>query len=622
MPRSRLHLFPLALASCISGAQPLPGETVLVSKSASGSPTNADVDRTSKVSGNGRYVVLSTTATNLHQAATSGTYEFFRKDLVTGSVKLVTSTPEGVASSQIAYSPFISLSGRWCTFTCKHLGSDDNTPDLNDVYLKDVATGSLRLVSTAEDGTQANADSSGGSMSADGQFIAFASKATNLLPGKTNPGYDAYVKDMSTGTLVRVSDRPDGQAVNGDVSGTLSSDGSKVILQSSVPLLPSDTHPGYDIYLKDLVTGRLTLVSVSSSGVLGNKQIVDLAGASADCRFIAFTSNSNNLVPGDTNLAVDLFVKDTRTGALRLASASSSGQQANRGCSGYGMSADGRFVLFTTSASNLVTNDTNDARDSYIKDLLTGECLLVSVNRDGFAAGVYDLGDISDNGSIGIFASGRENITLEPARYQELYARNTGVSSGPATTLSLLPSDLFIGEKVTLTATLRDKASHDGIAGDQVMFMVDSQVVGTATTNAYGVAKFAWIVPESFALGSHTLFASFAGDLDHARIDSEKFVTAQPGPVILSMPDKSGTVGHNVTLSATLKNAANQPLPGRTIEFRVDGALVGTGTTDGTGKATYTYAISVGAGAHEVSSHFAGETKHPEQTATATLTAT
>ncbi|HSI72097.1 MAG TPA: Ig-like domain-containing protein [Fimbriimonas sp.] len=202
----------------------------------------------------------------------------------------------------------------------------------------------------------------------------------------------------------------------------------------------------------------------------------------------------------------------------------------------------------------------------------------------------------------------------------EVFGRGTGVSSGATTTLSPLPSDLFIGQKVTLTATLRDKASHDGIAGEEVMFMVDSQVVGTATTNAYGVAKLAWIVPESLTLGSHTLFASFAGDLDHARGDSEKFVTAQPGPVILSMPDKSGTVGNNVTLVATLKNAANQPLPGRTIEFRFDGALVGTGTTDGTGKATYTYSISVGAGPHEITAHFAGETKHPEQTVTGTLT--
>jgi hypothetical protein len=196
------------------------------------------------------------------------------------------------------------------------------------------------------------------------------------------------------------------------------------------------------------------------------------------------------------------------------------------------------------------------------------------------------------------------------------------MTSGAATTLSLLPTGLFIGQKAVLTATLRDKASRNALAGEEVMFMVDSQVLGTATTNADGVAKFAWIVPETFSLGSHSLFASFGGDLDHARGDKEQFVAAQPGPVHLTVPAKSGTPGARVGLVANLKNAANQPLVGRTIEFFVDGSLVGTGVTDSTGRATYRYLVpaDMNPGAHSLRAHFAEETQHPEASTIQTLT--
>ena len=621
MRTCRLLLFPLALASCTSGAQPLPGQTVMVSKSAAGDRANSNVDSSYGISQNGRFITFNTGATNVHPSATAGTYLCYRKDLSTNKVAIVTSTAAGLPSTQDAFGGEMTPNGRWCTFVCKSFDSSDATPEIYDIYRKDMVSGDVLLVSKASDGTQANANCFGGGISADGRFISFTSAASSLAPGETNPKEDVFVKDVVSGSIFRVSDRPDGTPINADVTGYINGDGLSVVLQTSAALMQSDTHAGDDVYVKYLGTGKLALASLSESGRLGNHQTCDTAGSSQDGRFIAFSSTSDNLVPGDTNLAADIFVKDMRTGYLSRASVSSSGLQANKGCIRGAISADGRFVLFTTAASNLVSNDTNGKVDAYLKDMFTGECRLISVNLSGVAAGINQPGRVSADGSVATFASVSQNITDEPTPHLEVFARGTGFYSGP-TTLSLVPSDLFIGQKVTLTATLRDKASHDGIAGEEVIFMVDSQVVGTATTNAYGVAKLAWIVPESFALGSHTLFASFAGDLDHARGDSEKFVAAQPGPVILTMPDKSGAVGHNVTLVATLKNAAHQPLPGRTIEFRVDGALVGTGTTDGTGKATYTYLISVGTGAHELTAYFHGGTKHVEQTATATLTVT
>src|SRR2546428_413238 len=161
-------------------------------------------------------------------------------------------------------------------------------------------------VSVASDGTQANAGNADSAISADGRFVAFTSSATNLVPGDSNAVADVFVHDRMTATTERVSVASDGTQANG---------------------------------------------------------ASDRAAISGDGRFVAFRSSASNLVPGDTNGALDVFVHDRETGETTIASIASDGTQGNGSSSRPSLSADGRFVAFTSSASNLVPGDTNSTDD-------------------------------------------------------------------------------------------------------------------------------------------------------------------------------------------------------------------------------------------------------------------
>src|SRR5436190_3414638 len=149
--------------------------------------------------------------------------------------------------------------------------------------------------------------------------------------------------------------------------------------------------------------GFTELDSMSSTGVQGN-QDSELPAVSGDGRYVAFASLSDNLVPGDSNGAVDVFVRDRLTGTTERVSVSSTGVQGNagsgllNGMGGPSLSADGRYVAFDSQASNLVKGDTNNAIDVFVRDRLTGTTERDSVASDG-AQGSGEEATISDDGN-------------------------------------------------------------------------------------------------------------------------------------------------------------------------------------------------------------------------------
>ena len=159
----------------------------------------------------------------------------------------------------------------------------------------------IQRVSVASSGVQGNGRSCCPSISADGRFVAFASEASNLVPGDTNGAWDVFVYDRQTGEITRVSVASDGAQGNGDSGGpAISADGRFVAFYSSASnLVPGDTNGVEDVFVHDRLTGQTTRVSVASDGAQGN----DLSwqpSISADGRFVAFASRASNLVPGDT----------------------------------------------------------------------------------------------------------------------------------------------------------------------------------------------------------------------------------------------------------------------------------------------------------------------------------
>src|SRR5439155_14246673 len=156
------------------------------------------------------------------------------------------------------------------------------------------------------------------------------------------------------------------EAAGGSILPEISGDGRSVVfLSESAGLVAGDTNGVSDTFVRDLTTGRIERVSVSSSGEQGNAP--SLSGSiSSDGRLVAFRSDASDLVAGDTNGVSDVFLRDRAAGTTVRVSVASDGSQANGESDSAAMSADGRFVAFRSAASNLVKGDTNGLPDIFV----------------------------------------------------------------------------------------------------------------------------------------------------------------------------------------------------------------------------------------------------------------
>ncbi|MBU4457101.1 MAG: hypothetical protein KKA65_06395, partial [Nanoarchaeota archaeon] len=247
------------------------------------------------------------------------------------------------------------------------------------------AAGITTRVSVASDGGQGNGDSSWGvSISADGRYVAFKSNASNLVSGDTNDANDVFVHDRQSGQTTRVSVASDGAQGNyHSGSPSISADGRYVAFESySNNLVSGDTNDAIDVFVHDRQSGQTRRVSLASDGAQGNYHSGS-PSISADGRYVAFGSYSNNLVSGDTNDANDVFVHDRQSGQTRRVSLASDGTQGSGDSSSPSISADGRYVAFYSDASNLVSGDTNGYWDVFVHDRQSGQTARVSVASDG-----------------------------------------------------------------------------------------------------------------------------------------------------------------------------------------------------------------------------------------------
>ncbi|MBL8801983.1 MAG: hypothetical protein JNN27_08315 [Planctomycetes bacterium] len=230
-------------------------------------------------------------------------------------------------------------------------------------------------------------------LSHDGRWCGFASAAVDLVAGDTNNADDVFVRDALLGTTERVSVATGGaQASGASLFPALSADGRFVAFQSyATDLVPGDTNGRVDCFVRDRLLGVTERVSVSSSGAQGAhpatflQPFERLQAISADGRFVAFSSLHNNLVPGDTNATYDIFVRDRANGTTERVSLGAGGVQSSGTCWQPAISADGRFVAFGGGGATLVANDFNNASDVYVVDRSSGALELVSVGLSGVA---------------------------------------------------------------------------------------------------------------------------------------------------------------------------------------------------------------------------------------------
>jgi Tol biopolymer transport system component len=345
------------------------GTVTLVSQ-ASGVPADRGSSRPS-ISADGRYVAFDSSADNLSGADNDTVQNVFRRDLVGGTTELV-SRADGLAGApgdSHSTAPSISADGRYVAFEsgADNLSASDND-GVFDIFVRDLQAHTTTLVSAVVFFGAGDDDSFDPSISADGRYVAFDSSADNLSLLDRDNAPDVFVRDVPglTMTLASQANGTGGDAQSS--SGSISADGRYVAFSSLATNLSNANNDSvFDIFVRDLQAGTTTLVS-QGSGVGGDGNS-DRASISADGRYVAFASDADNLSTGDNNDFRNVFVRDVHANMTTLAS-HANGLPADNASFEASISADGRFVAFTSAANNVSGSDNDDFENVFRQDLV------------------------------------------------------------------------------------------------------------------------------------------------------------------------------------------------------------------------------------------------------------
>lgn len=365
------------------------------------------------VSDDGRYIAYVSSATNLVSGDTNGVQDIFVFDRVTGITQRVSVDSAGNQSNGVSNSAMISGDGRYVCYqsSATNLVSGD-TNGTQDIFVFDRVTGVTERVSVDSSGTQSNGLSAGAAISSDGRYVTYASVGTNLVSGDTNALSDVFVYDRTTDTTKRVSvDSLGAQASGGaSIAPTISADGRYITYSSlATNLVTGDTNGTTDIFLYDQVTATTQRISVSSSGTEGNGASA-VPIISANGQYVTYLSSATNLVTGDTNTMQDAFVYNTSTGTTERV-LGTNGVQGNFSTTTSSISGDGRYVVISSQADNLVSGDTNAQTDIFLYDRTLGTMERINLSPTGVQAdGSSGTAKISADGQFITFASGATNM--------------------------------------------------------------------------------------------------------------------------------------------------------------------------------------------------------------------
>ncbi|HEU4425074.1 MAG TPA: hypothetical protein VFR67_21300 [Pilimelia sp.] len=289
------------------------------------------------------------------------------------------------------------------------------------------AAAATEQVSVNSAAVPANRNSDNPDVSASGRHVVFRSEATNLVPGDSNGFPDVFLRDRGAGQTERISVSSTGQQANqasGSAAPAITPNGRYVAFDSLASnLVASDTNGQYDVFVRDRRDRRTSRVSVGLGGAEPDGPSRVGAISANGCR-VAFESTATNLVSGDTNQTGDVFVRDRRTGVTTLVSVGLSGAPANGGSGAPALSADGNLVAFESSASNLVAGDDNPYPDIFVRDLTTRTTERVSVTTSGeriFAA--HHTPSISADGRYVVFAN-RLPVGAPGGPYTQVWIRD------------------------------------------------------------------------------------------------------------------------------------------------------------------------------------------------------
>lgn len=404
----------------------------LISVTPSGGVAN-NLSSWSSISGDGRFVAFASLATNIDPAVVfTATYDVYVRDRLTMSTKRLSVGLGGAQGNGDSEAPSISLDGQFIAFgsTASNLVPGDQNARA-DMFVCNRLTGALEMISVTPSGAPGNATTdSYASLSADGNLIAFYSVASDLVSNDVNGVMDVFVRDRALGVTERVSVSSSGAQGSGD-SGlcSISSDGRFVAFESSsTNLVAGDTNGFRDVFVRDRQLGTTTRISSNPSGKQGN-QVSGFPSISGDGRFVAYQSDATNLVVGDTTIWPDIFVFDRQLSTTRRVNLTSWGEQATNNSFNPKISADGRFVVFE-SAGNLVADQTQFQVEIYICEIQTMAVDRVSMswNEMDLPLGCYKPAVSADGRYVSFQSSANQIVPFDTQTITDIVVRDRGIS--------------------------------------------------------------------------------------------------------------------------------------------------------------------------------------------------
>ena len=366
-------------------------------------------------------------------------------------------TVSAVAKVDVNTTLALSHTGRFAAFSTSGalMSTDKNT--VADIYVKDFDSGAMVRASVGADGLEANGASSQPSLSADGRYLVFTSLASNLVAGDTNGVSDVFVKDLQTGAIKMVSTNGPGDAGNGaSRNGDISADGHYVTFVSNASNFSNIPSSGPQVYRKSLDFGVINLVSTTENGIAANN-VNQAPDISADGRYVVFSSFATNLAPGGSPVGVpNPYIKDVQSGTLfdgwaisprapvvlpiqaPMMSAdalqvtvtlsgtvyfldfkSKSASNVSNGTHGEyvsyavnrGIAADGGRVLFAAAGDDTLGADDSPYIQLYLRDTSNGTLMRLTSSADGYAANA-NAGNavLSGDGKVAMFVSSASNL--------------------------------------------------------------------------------------------------------------------------------------------------------------------------------------------------------------------
>ncbi len=419
------------------------------------------------------------------------------------SVSLISANSQGAAGNAASDEASVSSDGSFVAFSsfATNLGGSVQN-GVENIYLRDTQTGTTTLVSVGLNGAAANGNSVSPKVSANGQFVTFASAASNLVSNDTNGVSNVFVRNMTTGVTTRISVTPSGANANG-FSGepVISADGTEVAFSSFADNLTSGATNGHDnVYETTLASGHTVLVSTAAgTSVAANGTSFDpsISGGGSFVTFRSTATNLENNVPVTNTGGYNVYISNVGANTISMVSVDAAGTASGNGNSISAVTSDnGQFVVFRSAASNLVGNDNNNNDDVFLRNTTNNTTTLLSVNfqHTGSAHGVSEFPSISDDGRYAAFSSTAPDLVVNDSSSKEqVYVTdlNTGTtylisvddtSGAPANGASYHTFESSNGQFVTFTSAATDLTTTSNNGVTQV-YSATAPQGGGGTTN-------------------------------------------------------------------------------------------------------------------------------------------